>query len=68
MSDYSLSYLCEKEDVGKEVEKTVSVFPKRGQSDFLTIYWDTVCEVDDTFVKLIDLYIFYCLSFFSRYQ
>ena len=39
MSDSSLSYVCEKEEVGKEDGETISGLPKRGQVKLLTIDW-----------------------------
>ena len=66
MSDYSLSYACDKEEVGREVDKTISDLPKRRQGDFLTIDLDPVCEGYGTFGKGINLSIFYCLCFIKE--
>ena len=63
MSASSLSYVCEKEEVGEEVDKTIYDLPNRGQGDLLNINGDPVCEVDGTFEKGIYLSIFYCLCF-----
>ena len=40
MRDSSLSNLCEKEEVGQEVDETISDLPKRGQDRLLTIDGD----------------------------
>ena len=60
--------VCEKEEVGKEADKTISDLPKRGQGELLTINWDPICEGNITFGKLINLYIFYCLCLSRKYQ
>ena len=51
-SDSSLPCLCSKEEVDQEVYDTISDLPKRGKSELLTIYGDTVCEGDGIFEKL----------------
>ena len=63
----SLLYVYEKQQVGKEVDSTISDLPKRGQSEFLNINRDPVCEGYGTFGKLMYLYIFYCLFLLNRY-
>ena len=63
MSPSSLKYVCEKEEVGKEVDETLSYLPKRGQGELLTIHGDNFCEVDNTFVKGVYFSIFYWLCF-----
>ena len=59
MSASSLSYLCEKYEVGKEADENISSLLKRGQGGFLTIYWDPFCVGDSTNGKVIDFSIFY---------
>ena len=61
MNFYSLSYVCEKEGVGKEVDETISALPKRGQGRLLTIDGYPVCEGYGMFAKGMHLSIFYCL-------
>ena len=51
MSDSSLSYVCDKEQVGKEVDGTLYDLPIKVQGGLLTIYWDLVFERDGTFGK-----------------
>ena len=63
MSDSSLSYVCEKEEVGKEDGETISGLPKRGQVKLLTIDWGTFFLGYGTFGKLINSSIFYCCFF-----
>ena len=46
-----LLYLCEKDEVGQEVDKTISDLPKIRQGALLNINWDTVCEGDRIFQK-----------------
>ena len=53
----------EKEEVGEEVDETISDLPKRGQGELLAINGDTICELDATFVKVIYFSMFYCLCF-----
>ena len=55
--------VCEKEEVGKKGDENISGFPKRGNGELFTINWDTVCEGDGMFKKVINLSIFYCLCF-----
>ena len=43
MSDSSLSCVCEKDQVGKEADKTISGIPKRVKGGLLTINWYTFC-------------------------
>ena len=59
----SLSYVFNKEEFGKEVDKTISSLPKRGQGQLLTIDGYPVCEGYGTFGKGIYFSIFYCLCF-----
>ena len=69
MSASSLSYVCDKEEVGKELDETISDLPKIGQGELLTINWDPVCEVYGTFGKGINLSIYiYFLLLLRRYQ
>ena len=63
MSDYLLLYVCDKEEVGEEVYKTIYDLPKRGQRKILIIYRDPVYEGYETFGKGMYLSIFYCLCF-----
>ena len=63
MSASSLSYVCEKEGVVKDVDKTISGLSKIEQVELLTINWNTVCEGDGTFLKGIILSMFYRLCF-----
>ena len=63
MSAYSLSYVCEKEEVEKQADETISDLPKRVQDELLSINWDTVYGGDGTFGKGINLSVFYCLCF-----
>ena len=63
MSVSSLSYVCEKEEVGEDVYETTYDLPKIGQDVLLSIDGNTVCEVYVKFGKGIYLYIFYCLCF-----
>ena len=60
MSDYLLPYVCEKEEVGEEVEETISDPPKRGKGELLIINGGLVYEVDATFEKVIyfSIYIY----------
>ena len=61
MSASLLSYLCEKETVGKEVDETIFDVSKIEQGELLTINCNTVCEGDGTFEKAINFSIVYCL-------
>ena len=63
ISAYFLSYICGKEEVGQEVDKTISDISKILQSELLTIYGDPVCELYGMFENLIYLFIFYYLCF-----
>ena len=47
----SLSYICEKEEFGKESDNIISDLPKIGQGELLTIYEDTIFEGDRKFGK-----------------
>ena len=58
MNFYSLSYVCEKEGVGKEVDENISVLPKRVQGELLTIDVDPDCEGYGMFGKLMYFSIF----------
>ena len=68
MSASSLSYVCEKETAGKEVDGTIFDLSKIEQCELLTINCNTVCEGDRTFGKGINFSIFYCLCFLRGYQ
>ena len=63
MSASLLSYVCEKEEVGEEVDETIYDLPKIGKGELLTIDGGPVCEGDGMFKKVINLSIFYCLCF-----
>ena len=63
MSTSSLAYVWDMQEVGKQLDETISDLPKRGQDELLSINWDTVYGVDGTFGKVINLSIFYCLCF-----
>ena len=63
---YSLSYVCEKEKVVKEVDETMYELPKIGQGWLLTIDGYPVCEGYGTVGKLIYSCIFYCLYCFKE--
>ena len=66
MSASSLSYVCNKKKVKKEVDETIFDLSKIEQGELLTINWNTVCEGDGTFGKGINFHIFYCLCVFLR--
>ena len=59
-------YVCEKEEVGEEVEETVSALLKRGQGEFLIINGYHVCEGGVMFGKLMHLSIFDCFCFVEK--
>ena len=40
----SLSYVCEKEQVGEETDKTISALSKRGQYELLTFDGGPICK------------------------
>ena len=46
-----MSYLCDKEEVWKGVEETISGLPKRGKGELLAIDWDSGFEGYGTFVN-----------------
>ena len=58
MSDSSLPYVCYKEEVREEVDKTSPDLPDRGQGELVNINRDPVCEGDGTFGKGMHLSIF----------
>ena len=62
-SSSSLSYLYEKEEVGQELDETISDPPKIGQGELLTIDGGPVCKGYGMFEKGMHLSIFYCLCF-----
>ena len=62
MSASSLLYVCDKEEVGEEVDETLSDLPKMVQVELLTINGGPVCEEDGTFSK--GIYFLYIIVFF----
>ena len=68
ISASSLSYLCSKEEVGQEVDETISNFPKIVQVELLTIDGDHVVEGDGMFEKVMYLSIFYFIFLLRGYQ
>ena len=63
MSASSLLYVYEKEDIGQEVDETISALPKSGHNELLTINGDPVCELYGTFGKGMHLSIYLYLCF-----
>ena len=63
MCTFLMSYVYDKEEVGEQVDETISAFLKRGQGELLNIDGYNVCEGDLRFGKVMFLYIFYCLCF-----
>ena len=51
MSASSLLYVCDKEEVGEEVDETLSDPPQRVQGELLIIDGDPVSEGEGTFRK-----------------
>ena len=66
ISDSSLSYICEKEEVDEEVHKTIYDFPEIGQGELLTTNDDPLCEGDGNFGKGIYLYIYFIFCFLLK--
>ena len=63
MRDSLLLCLCEEEEVGQELDKTISDLPKILKGELLTIYGYPGSELDGMFEKVIYFSIFYCLWF-----
>ena len=63
MSPSSLSHVCEKEEVGEEVNETISTLQNILQSELLNINGNNFCKGYGTFGKGMYLYILYCLCF-----
>ena len=68
MSASSLSYVCEKEECGGEVDKTTSDLPKIVQGGFLTVDGDPVCEGGCVFLKGVHFYYFIFCFLLRLYQ
>ena len=68
MSAYSLLYVCDKDEIGEEVDKTTSDLPKIGKGELLTFGGGTVCEGYNTFGKVIYLSIFIFFILLRRYK
>ena len=64
----SLSYVCEKEEVGEEVDDTIYDLHKIGQGQLLATKGDNVCDGCGIFEKGIYLYIFIVCVLLRRYQ
>ena len=63
ISDSSLLYVCDKEDTGEEVDKTIFDLPKIVQGEFITINGYPFFKVYEAFCKVMYFSVFYCLIF-----
>ena len=63
MSSCLLLYVCSEEDIGQEVNETISDLPPKGEGELLTIVRDPVDEGDHMFEEGMYLSVFYCFCF-----
>ena len=68
MSAYVMLYVCEKEEVVEEVDKTISGITKFVQGELLTIHWDPVCEGYCMFEREFVCTYFIGCVLLNRYQ
>ena len=61
-------YLCEKEEVGQEIDETISDIHKIVRGELLSIDGDNVCEGYGMFEKVMYFYIFLVYVLLRRFQ